>query len=57
MLILLVYGQDFMPLMLAGFKIWPFVSLINFMAIPVENRLLVSNLFGVVWAVYLCLVT
>ena len=48
--------QDFTPLMVAGFKIWPLVSLLNFTVVPVEKRLLVSNLFGVLWGVYLSLV-
>ena len=48
--------QDFTPLMVAGFKIWPLVSLLNFTVVPVEKRLLVSNLFGALWGVYLSLV-
>ncbi|BDD61735.1 hypothetical protein MPDQ_001498 [Monascus purpureus] len=48
---------DFWPIMIAGFKLWPFVSLLNFTVVPADKRLLVGNLFGVVWAVYLSLMS
>ena len=41
--------------MLAGLKLWPFVSILNFTVVPADQRLLVGNLFGVVWGVYLSL--
>lgn len=41
--------------MIAGFKLWPFVSLLNFTVVPAEQRLLVNSLFGVGWGVYLSL--
>lgn len=50
------YPQDFWPILLAGLKMWPFVSILNFTVVPADNRLLVGNLFGVVWAVYLSLI-
>jgi hypothetical protein len=43
--------------MIAGFKLWPFVSVLNFTLVPVDQRLLVASLFGVVWAVYLSLMS
>jgi hypothetical protein len=43
--------------MIAGFKLWPFVSVLNFTFVPVDQRLLVASLFGVVWAVYLSLMS
>ncbi|OJJ38392.1 hypothetical protein ASPWEDRAFT_48637 [Aspergillus wentii DTO 134E9] len=49
--------NDFWPIMMAGFKLWPFVSVLNFTVIPVDKRLLVNSLFGVVWAVYLSLMS
>ena len=42
---------------MAGFKLWPFVSALNFTVVPTEKRLLVGSLFGVIWAVYLSLVS
>lgn len=41
--------------MLAGLKLWPFVSVVNFTVVPAEQRLLVGNLVGVGWGVYLSL--
>ncbi|GES62933.1 integral membrane protein [Aspergillus terreus] len=48
---------DFWPMVIAGLKLWPLVSIMNFTVVPVDQRLLVGSLFGVVWAVYLSLVT
>jgi hypothetical protein len=44
-------------MVIAGLKLWPLVSILNFTVVPVDQRLLVGSLFGVVWAVYLSLVT
>ena len=43
--------------MIAGLKLWPFVSVLNFTVIPPNQRLLVGSLFGVIWGVYLSLVS
>ncbi|KAJ9297140.1 hypothetical protein DTO217A2_8694 [Paecilomyces variotii] len=48
---------DFWPIMIAGFKMWPFVSILCFVVIPADKRLLVSSLFGVLWAIYLSLMS
>lgn len=49
--------QDFWPIMIAGFKLWPLVSILNFTVVPADKRLLVGSLFGVIWAVYLSLLS
>ncbi|KAJ5109915.1 hypothetical protein N7532_002560 [Penicillium argentinense] len=49
--------QDFWPIMIAGFKLWPFVSILNFTVVPPSQRLLVGSLFGVIWGIYLSLVS
>lgn len=49
--------SDFMPIMIAGLKLWPFVSILNFTVVPADQRLLVGSLFGVIWAIYLSLVS
>ncbi|KAE8312976.1 hypothetical protein BDV41DRAFT_272708 [Aspergillus transmontanensis] len=49
--------KDFWPLLIAGFKLWPLVSILNFTVVPVDKRLLVGSIFGVVWAVYLSLMS
>lgn len=47
---------EFMPIMRAGWKLWPFVSLFNFVLIrSVVVRNLVGSLAGVVWGVYMSL--
>jgi hypothetical protein len=43
--------------MVAGLKLWPLVSILNFTVVPADRRLLVGNLFGVVWAIYLSLMS
>ncbi|KAL4778565.1 hypothetical protein BJX76DRAFT_366148 [Aspergillus varians] len=48
--------NNFWPFMLAGLKLWPLVSILNFTVVPPSQRLLVGNLFGVVWGVYLSLI-
>ncbi|PWY72314.1 hypothetical protein BO70DRAFT_399194 [Aspergillus heteromorphus CBS 117.55] len=49
--------KDFWPIMIAGFKLWPFVSILNFTIVPTDKRLLVGSLFGVLWAIYLSLMS
>ncbi|ODM20308.1 hypothetical protein SI65_03361 [Aspergillus cristatus] len=49
--------NDFWPIMIAGFKLWPLVSILNFTVVPADKRLLVGSLFGVLWAVYLSLLS
>lgn len=43
--------------MTAALKMWPFVSVLNFTVVPPSQRLLVGSLFGVIWGVYLSLVS
>lgn len=48
---------DFAPLVYAGWKLWPAVSIVNFAAIKtVEGRNLMGALAGVVWGIYMSLV-
>lgn len=49
--------QEFWPLMAAGWKLWPMISMLNFTVIrSVETRNLVGALAGMVWNVYLSLI-
>lgn len=41
--------------MLAGYKLWPLVSLLNFTVVPVEQRTFVGGLVGLGWGVYLAI--
>ncbi|KAF2668904.1 hypothetical protein BT63DRAFT_424635 [Microthyrium microscopicum] len=47
--------EDFMPIYLAGAKLWPAVSLISFAAVPVERRVIFGSVAGVAWNIYLSL--
>lgn len=47
--------QDCFPLMLAGYKLWPFVSLLSFTVIPAQQRIVFGNLVGVAWGIFLSL--
>ncbi|KAJ3569250.1 hypothetical protein NPX13_g6144 [Xylaria arbuscula] len=48
--------HEFYPIMAAGWKLWPFVSLINFAFIQsIEGRNLVASLAGVAWGIYMSL--
>ncbi|GAP87695.1 putative mpv17 pmp22 family protein [Rosellinia necatrix] len=44
------------PLIVAGYKIWPFASIISFSFIPVERRIVFLNFVGLLWGVYMSLV-
>ncbi|KAH8601413.1 hypothetical protein B0O99DRAFT_589459 [Bisporella sp. PMI_857] len=50
--------QDFWGLMSAGWRLWPAVSLLNFTVVKsVEKRNLVGGFAGMIWGVYLALVS
>ncbi|TGJ76292.1 hypothetical protein E0Z10_g10901 [Xylaria hypoxylon] len=44
------------PLILAGFRIWPLASIISFSFIPVERRIVFLNFVGLIWGIYMSLV-
>ncbi|KAI0886127.1 uncharacterized protein GGS22DRAFT_159994 [Annulohypoxylon maeteangense] len=49
--------SEFYPILVAGWKLWPVVSLVNFAFIKsIEGRNLVGSLAGVGWGVYMSLV-
>ncbi|KAI0487455.1 Mpv17/PMP22 family protein [Xylaria cf. heliscus] len=49
--------QEFVPILVAGWKLWPFVSLINFAFVKsIEGRNLVASIAGVAWGIYMSLV-
>ncbi|KAH8654627.1 hypothetical protein BGZ60DRAFT_532992 [Tricladium varicosporioides] len=50
--------DELVPFMVAGWKLWPWVSLANFTLVQsVEMRQLLGSLAGLIWNVYLSLVT
>ena len=42
-----------MPLMLAGLRLWPFVHVVTYGLIPVENRVLWVDAVEIVWVTIL----
>jgi hypothetical protein len=47
---------EFFPILAAGWRLWPFVSLINFAFVKtIEGRNLVGSLAGVAWGIYMSL--
>lgn len=44
------------PLIIAGYKIWPFASIISFSCVPVERRIVFLNFVGLLWGIYMSLV-
>ena len=47
--------QEFWPIMIAGYKLWPIVSVANFTVVPVERRVLVGSIVGLGWGVFMAL--
>lgn len=43
------------PMMKDGYKFWPAISLISFLWVPVDKRVLFGCSVGVVWGIYLSL--
>lgn len=41
--------EQLWPLMAAGWKVWPAVSLTNFLLVPVEYRTTFGGIFGLFW--------
>lgn len=48
--------QDSWSIYISGLMIWPLVSFISFVLLPVERRVLFGSAAGVAWGVYLSLV-
>ncbi|KAI0180781.1 hypothetical protein GGR52DRAFT_5184 [Hypoxylon sp. FL1284] len=48
--------NETIPVIVAGYKIWPFASIISFSCIPVEKRIVFLNFVGLLWGIYMSLV-
>lgn len=44
------------PLIVTGYKIWPFASIISFSCVPVERRIVFLSFVGLIWGIYMSLV-
>lgn len=42
-------------MLFAGYKFWPLVTLTNLIVVPVERRMFVGGLAGLVWGIYISL--
>ncbi|KAF2689592.1 hypothetical protein K458DRAFT_475040 [Lentithecium fluviatile CBS 122367] len=49
-------NEKFWPMILDGYKFWPIVSLLSFMWVPVDQRVVFGCSVGVLWGIYLSLV-
>ncbi|KAK7539813.1 uncharacterized protein J3D65DRAFT_645203 [Phyllosticta citribraziliensis] len=48
--------SETIPIIVAGYKVWPFASIINFTLIPVERRIVFLSAIGLCWGIYMSLV-
>ena len=48
--------SDMIPLIVAGYKVWPIASIISFSLIPVEKRIVFLSGVGLLWGIYMSLV-
>lgn len=48
-----VIGSKILPLMEAGWHIWPLVAICNFLWVPVRSRVLVAVCVGFGWSIFL----
>ncbi|XXG96400.1 hypothetical protein Hte_002682 [Hypoxylon texense] len=48
--------NETIPIIVAGYKIWPFASIISFSCVPVEKRIVFLNFVGLLWGIYMSLV-
>ncbi|KAL9946847.1 hypothetical protein D7B24_008163 [Verticillium nonalfalfae] len=44
------------PIIVAGYKIWPLASIISFSFVPVHRRVVFLSFIGLIWGVYMSLV-
>ncbi|RYP43869.1 hypothetical protein DL768_009617 [Monosporascus sp. mg162] len=44
------------PIIVAGYKIWPFASIVSFSCVPVEKRIIFLSFVGLIWGIYMSLV-
>lgn len=49
--------EAFWPIMSAGQKLWPAVSIFNFTMVPVQYRTVVGSIVGLFWGIYLSLIS
>jgi hypothetical protein len=48
--------HETIPLIVAGYKIWPIASIVSFSFIPVHRRIVFLSFIGLLWGIYMSLV-
>ncbi|KAI8660369.1 hypothetical protein NCS57_01013800 [Fusarium keratoplasticum] len=48
--------KETIPIIVAGYKIWPIASIISFSFIPVHRRIVFLSFIGLLWGIYMSLV-
>lgn len=48
--------QETIPIIVAGYKIWPIASIVSFSFVPVEKRIVFLSFIGFLWGIYMSLV-
>ncbi|PHH62439.1 hypothetical protein CDD81_7158 [Ophiocordyceps australis] len=49
-------ATETLPIILAGYKIWPLASVISFTFVPVHRRIVWLSTIGFIWGIYMSLV-
>ncbi|EHK17130.1 uncharacterized protein TRIVIDRAFT_42222 [Trichoderma virens Gv29-8] len=47
--------HDFWPMLIAGYRVWPLVGLLNLSVVPFDYRQLVGSTAGLFWGIFLSL--
>lgn len=47
--------QKSIPIIVAGYKIWPLASIVSFSFVPVEKRVVFLSFIGFLWGIYMSL--
>jgi hypothetical protein len=50
-------ARDFIPLMIANYKVWPLVNVLNFKLIPAKLQVLFGNVVSIFWMSYVITMT
>ena len=53
--ILTTIQNDFFKMIMAGYKFWPIISIVNLAIVPFDQRMLVGGLAGLAWGIYVSL--
>ncbi|EHK47525.1 hypothetical protein TRIATDRAFT_52374 [Trichoderma atroviride IMI 206040] len=47
--------KDFWPMLIAGYRVWPIIGLLNLSVVPFDYRQLVGSVAGLFWGIFLSL--